>query len=60
MKSLHIICAKCGSARVRVVLNEPTEDDSGVSFSCRDCGELTGAEELQEQLAEEQGYRLPK
>jgi uncharacterized Zn finger protein len=50
VKSLYIICAKCGSDEIRFNLDKPVkpegEDwDRGVSIRCQDCGELTSPEE---------------
>jgi len=52
MKSLHIICAKCGSAEL-IVRIERDLYSAGVDFVCQNCGENTSAEEIQEQLREE-------
>ena len=64
MRSAHIICGKCGSTEVHFRIQEPCTlpemEDCGVALICSNCGELTGIEELNEQLAEEQGYRRPK
>jgi len=62
MKSLHIICAKCGSTDIKIIIEfaEGYQEDSGVCFCCKDCGELTSAEELQERLLEENGRIRPK
>lgn len=47
-KKVHIICAKCGSTNVYFDIDEPSEEDCGVSICCDDCGELTGIEEWNE------------
>ena len=52
MKSLHVICAKCGDTDIKIVIRLADEYpvESGVTFRCNNCGEHTSAEELQEQL----------
>ena len=51
-KQIHLICGKCGSDEIAVNIEPETEDDKGVSFSCKNCIELTGIEELVDQQNE--------
>lgn len=50
MKSLHIICAKCGSTDIKVRVDYSDVEGSGVTFHCLDCATTTDADEIQEQL----------
>jgi len=52
MKSLHIICAKCGSEEIETLIRTPNTETCGVCFVCRDCSTMTWPEELQEYYKE--------
>lgn len=54
MKSLYIICAKCGCSECFFINNEYTPEEiedcgCGISIVCDDCGTMTSAEEWNEQ-----------
>lgn len=57
MRSAHIICGKCGSTNVYFRIEDPCTisemEHCGVDLVCDNCGELTGIEELNEQLEED-------
>jgi len=53
MKSVHIICAKCGSTDVKFAIERTLGEYCGVDLCCGDCGERTSVEEINEQLEED-------
>ena len=52
MKSIHLICAKCGSDEVVFKITKPTEEDCGVYTKCLNCGELDSVEHHNERQEE--------
>jgi ribosomal protein L37E len=53
MKSVHIICAKCGSTDMKFKIERKLGEYCGVDLICNDCGERTSVEEINERLEEE-------
>jgi len=52
MKSIYLICAKCGSDHMRFRiehLNLVDDESCGVDIICEECGELTSVEAHNEQ-----------
>lgn len=60
MKSVYIICAKCGSDDVKFKIHEPNDHNirAGVYLFCTECGELTSVEEINEQLEHKRKQQL--
>lgn len=49
-RKVHVICAKCGSDEMDIVLSDRCPDDPQAiaAFGCSNCGELTSVSEWAE------------
>ncbi len=45
---VHVICGICGSLNIQFNIDEPDEESCGVVTICKNCGELTSVETINE------------